>query len=216
MPTGDTRIPRIDADPGRLADRVRALVGDDGERVIIGVCGAPGSGKSTLAAAIVADLGDDAVVIPMDGFHLAQEELVRLGRAERKGAIDTFDAAGYLALLRRIAAREPDVYAPRFDRTVEQAIAGAIPVPREIRYVITEGNYLLDDSTPFRVARALMRQVWFLDPSDDVRVPRLIERHIAGGRSRPEAEEWVARSDEANARRIKADRFRADAIVAFR
>ena len=76
-----------------------------GERAILGLVGAPGGGKSTLAAALVAELGDAAVLVPMDGFHLAQTELVRLGTRDRMGAPDTFDAAGYVALLRRLRAR---------------------------------------------------------------------------------------------------------------
>src|SRR5262245_1678528 len=108
-----------------LVARAAGLV-SGGARRLLGVCGAPGAGKSTLAGALATALGRRAVVAPMDGFHLAQAELDRLGRADRKGAPDTFDAAGYVALLRRLrTATEPVVYAPRFHREIEEPIAGA-------------------------------------------------------------------------------------------
>ena len=77
-------------------ERAKALAAQ-GTRKILGIAGPPGGGKSTVARAVVADLGDQARLIPMDGFHLAQAELVRLGRRDRMGAPDTFDAAGYAA-----------------------------------------------------------------------------------------------------------------------
>jgi pantothenate kinase len=206
----DSRAPRIAWDVDALADRVRAM---PGQRVILGLCGTPGAGKSTLAGALAAALG--AVVVPMDGFHLAQAELERLGRADRKGAPDTFDAAGYRSMIVRLAERRDDVvYAPRFDREIEDSVAGAIAVPRGIRYVITEGNYLLRNEPDWRAAHAAMSAVWYLDIDPAVRRERLIARHVAFGRSPSAAREWVLRSDEANAREIERDAMRADAIVA--
>ena len=64
------------------------------ERRILGIVGPPGAGKSTLAATLLAAHGAAVQVVPMDGFHLANSELERLGRHQRKGAPDTFDAAG--------------------------------------------------------------------------------------------------------------------------
>src|SRR4051812_9561838 len=129
-------------DDAALIARARALAARGGRR-ILGIAGPPGGGKSTVARAVVAALGDAARLVPMDGFHLAQAELVRLGRRDRMGAPDTFDAAGYAALLRRLRSGEPVVYAPEFRREIEEPIAGAIAVPREIPLVVTEGNYLL-------------------------------------------------------------------------
>ena len=113
-------------------------------RAVLGIAGPPGGGKSTLAAMVVAELGDRAALVPMDGFHLAQPELVRLGRRDRMGAPDTFDAAGYAALLARLRAQDDEVvYAPEFRREIEEPIAGAIAVPPDVPLVVTEGNYLL-------------------------------------------------------------------------
>src|SRR3954462_10681560 len=130
------------AETGALIARGRGLAGR-GSRAILGIAGAPGGGKSTLAAAIVAALGEDAVLVPMDGFHLAQAELVRQGIRDRMGAPHTFDPRGYAALLQRLRGAEETVYAPAFRREIEEPIAGAVAVPPDVPLVVTEGNYLL-------------------------------------------------------------------------
>ncbi len=193
----------------------RALAAD-GRRRLLGVVGPPGAGKSTVTAQVAGALGADrCVVVPMDGFHLAQAELERLGRADRKGAPDTFDAAGYVALLRRLRTAAPDevVWAPTFRREIEEPIAGAIAVPGDVALVVTEGNYLLDAEGAWAEVRGLLDEVWYVDVDDGVRVPRLVARHVAHGRSPDDATAWVMRSDEANAARVKSTRHRADRVV---
>ncbi|MDX6213286.1 MAG: hypothetical protein QOF82_2373, partial [Frankiales bacterium] len=141
------------------------LLAAPGGRAILGIAGAPGAGKSTLAEALVAALGEQAVLVGLDGFHLANAELVRLDRLQRKGSPDTFDAAGYVSLLRRLRARdEPVVYAPRFDRSLEESIGSAVPVPAEVPLVVTEGNYLLVDDGGWAPVRGLLDACWYVDP----------------------------------------------------
>lgn len=196
--------------------RAQALLAT-GERRLLGIVGPPGSGKSTLAQALCSVLPPgQAVVVPMDGFHLANSELERLQRRHRKGAPDTFDAAGYAALLERL--RRPRagevVYAPEYRREHEEAIAGAIAVTAETPLVITEGNYLLLDEGAWSGVKALLDEVWYVDVPDPTRRERLAARHQRHGRAREAALAWVRDTDEPNARLIERTRSRADWIVA--
>ncbi len=187
-------------------------------RLVLGLVGAPGAGKSTLAEALCQALGDQAALLPMDGFHLANAELARLGRAQRKGAPDTFDAAGYAALLARIRApeamtSEDIVYAPAFHRDIEEALAGEIPIAPAVRIVITEGNYLLLDDPAWDGIARLLDQAWYVEAEDEtLRQERLLARHIEFGRAPDQAKAWITSTDDPNARRIEATRKKAHKV----
>ncbi|MFB9375341.1 nucleoside/nucleotide kinase family protein [Kineococcus gynurae] len=203
----------VSTDVEELVDLARSLI-VPGERRILGITGAPGSGKSRFAELLATVLGRDAVFVPLDGFHLADPELHRLGRHPRKGAPDTFDAAGYVALLQRLRDRTDEVvYAPLFDRGLEAAIAGSIAVPAEVPLVVTEGNYLLVEAPVWERVPALLDTCWFVDPGEATRMERLIARHVRFGRSPEEAHERSWGSDQSNAEVINATRPRADRIV---
>lgn len=195
-----------------LAARVAALSATTERRVLIGIAGPPGSGKSALAEAVTARLGGFPTVahVPMDGFHLADVELERLGRADRKGAPDTFDLAGYAALLARIAAGEA-VWAPAFERLLEQPIAQAVPVPADARIVISEGNYLL--LPQWQAVRRHFDEVWYCRLDEHVRLARLVARHVQFGKTPDEAQRWVHRSDQRNAQLVAATEPDADLVV---
>ncbi|MEO3937652.1 nucleoside/nucleotide kinase family protein [Dermatophilaceae bacterium Soc4.6] len=223
VPTPPTS-PLAEAVLAPLLDRAAELVDDaQGQRpVVLGVTGSPGAGKTTLAEALVAALvaGGPArpplVVshLPMDGFHLADVQLARLGLADRKGAPETFDVDGYLAVLQRVrsGAGRP-VYAPGFERDLEQPIAAAVVVEPSVRLVVTEGNYLLLDDPAWRAVRGAMDQVWYVDLDEDERLRRLVERHVAFGKEADEARAWALGPDQANARRVVATRDAADLVV---
>ena len=195
-------------------ERGRALAGAGGRR-LLGIAGVPGAGKSRLAEELARSLGPAAVYVPMDGFHLANEELVRLGRRDRKGAPDTFDCSGYVALLRRLRApdAEPCVYAPRFRREIEEPIAGAIPVLPEVPLVITEGNYLLVQGDGWGAVRALLDEVWYVEVAEELRIERLVARHHAFGKPADQARRWALGSDQRNAELVRPTRARADLVV---
>jgi pantothenate kinase len=194
-------------------ERARALA-SRGRRTLRGITGPPGGGKSTLASAVAEALGDRAVLVGMDGFHLSQAELVRLGRRDRMGALDTFDGAGYVALLRRLRdASEEVVYAPEFRRSIEEPIAGAVAVTRDVPLVITEGNYLLVDSGPWAEVRGLLDEAWYVVQDEETRLRLLIARHVEFGKEPDFAREWVMRSDQRNAELIETTRARADALI---
>ena len=191
--------------------RIDTLLADD-RRHLLGLVGPPGGGKSTLAQALRDALPGRAVIVPMDGFHLANSELARLGRAGRKGAPDTFDSAGYVALLRRLRSQPPGevIYAPEYRREIEEGVAGAIAVDPQTPLVITEGNYLLLEDGHWALVREQLDEVWFVNTDDRLRRERLVQRHMRFGRSAQAALEWVDRTDEPNARLITASRHRAD------
>jgi len=206
MPPADPSFPELVA-------RARALA-RPGERRILGIAGAPGAGKSTLAGRLAAALGPAAAItVPMDGFHLAQRELERLGLADRKGAPETFDGAGYVALLRRLRERRDEVvYAPEFRREVEEPIAGAIPVPAGVPLVITEGNYLLLDGVPWAQVGPLLDERWFVDPGEDARLAWLTARHVLHGKAAEAAHRWARGPDQTNAALVARTRGRADLV----
>ena len=193
------------------ASRLDALL-DRGHRVVLGITGPPGAGKTAMAS-LVASTFDDAVRLPMDGFHLADVELARLGRLDRKGAIDTFDVYGYLALLQRVRSSTEIVYAPAFNREIEQPVAGSIPVVPDARLIVTEGNYLLDDDEPWPEVRRTLDEVWFIDVAPDERRRRLTARHIEFGKSPEQAQAWVRDVDDRNAERIERVRHKADLVI---
>jgi pantothenate kinase len=195
-----------------LARRATGLCA--GGRAVLGIAGPPGAGKSTLAARLVAAVGPAAAWVPMDGFHLADAALDRLGLRGRKGAIETFDGWGYLALLRRLVAEtDHAVYAPGFERDLEQPLAGALAVDPGVRLVVTEGNYLLADAAPWPLVRTALAEVWYVRADDAVRRRRLVARHVEFGKDPAAAESWVTAVDDPNARLVAAGLSRADLVV---
>lgn len=185
-----------------------------GRRSILGITGAPGAGKSALAQALTEALGDDAALVTMDGFHLANPVLESLGLRSRKGAPDTFDVSGYVALLRRLRDQDDEVvYAPVFDRALDAAIGSATPVRRTTPLIITEGNYLLLREDGWNPVAGLLDTSWFVAPSEDLRQEWLIRRHESYGLSAERARDWALGTDQSNADLVETTRGSADLVV---
>jgi pantothenate kinase len=187
------------------------------ERVLIGIIGKPGAGKSTLSKFLLAKLPKELVtVVPMDGYHLSNKVLKDLKRADRKGAPDTFDVAGFISLVKRIRSEQTqNIYYPIFDRAIEESIAAQGVVTSATKVVIIEGNYLLHDDGGWEVCNDLLDESWMVDVDEDKRISRLISRHIAYGKEPEAAKAWAKGTDEVNAKLIERGRNRADFVVAI-
>jgi pantothenate kinase len=200
-----------------LTDIDDALARADGERIVVGVIGPPGAGKSTSARAIVdhyrATRGPDFVgSLPMDGFHLSNTVLTQLDRLARKGAPDTFDVDGYVALLTRAIHAGADVYAPNFDHGTGEPISASLILPASESLIVTEGNYLALDGS-WAPVRELVTRLYYVDAPTAVRRDRLVRRHIEAGKSPSAARAWVDTVDEPNAALVATTRPLADQVM---
>jgi pantothenate kinase len=200
-------------------DAVAAARSVAGRRIVLGLAGPPGAGKSTLAEFIVgyarSAMGESwAACFPMDGYHLSNAQLDRLGLRDRKGAPCTFDVGGYLAMLSRIAADSgDDCYVPEFDRCLDEPVAARLLVPAAARLIVTEGNYLALDAPRWREARRFIDHLWYVDAPDPVREERLVARQLACGKPEAAARAWVERSDRSNGELVKPTRGGTDRTI---
>ena len=211
MSTSPTQITSID----EVVDRAKSLMTSmSGERKIVGLIGKPGAGKSTLSAQLIEKLGDQAAILNMDGYHFSNLALRELGRADRKGAPDTFDALGFTEILKRVKHEvDQNIYFPVFDRSIEESIAAQGVITPEIKLVITEGNYLLHNDNNWGGVKKFLDESWFIEVDDQIRIERLVNRHHKFGKSKADAHSWATGSDENNAQVVARTRELADVII---
>lgn len=182
-------------------------------RIIVGIVGPPAAGKSTIAAKLVQLLGPSSIPIGMDGFHLPQATLVRLGRRERMGAPDTFAVDDFVDVLTRIRRGGSEVSVPGFDRTIEEPVPHASTVTAAGRTILVEGNYLLAEFGGWERVAPLLDLSFFVRVENDIRMQRLVARHIEFGKTPDAAAAWAAGPDADNARLIGATADRADHVI---
>ena len=140
----------------------------------------------------------------MDAFHIGHRVLVRRGQTDIKGAPETFDALGYIHLLHRIRAETSTIYAPEFDRDIEDSLAAVVEIGPEVRLVVTEGLYLVLNTPPWDGVRSLLDEAWFVHLADDERQRRMLGRHQRHGHDPEDAWRRTFGNDERNARLVNA------------
>ncbi len=196
-------------------NRAKELAADSDKRIIIGIIGKPGAGKSTLSSHLMKNLPKETTaLVPMDGYHLSNLQLKKLGRADRKGAPDTFDATGFVNLLKRISTdTSNDIYFPIFHREIEESIAAEGVVTKETKFVITEGNYLLHNQDGWQEVAPVLTESWYVQVDDKLRLERLVNRHIKYGKEPKFAHDWAHGTDERNAQLVEGTKPRSSVIV---
>ena len=199
-----------------LLTEIKEALESNGKRTLIGIVGKPGAGKSTVVEAIK-ERFDQALVsiIPMDGYHLSDEELIAQGKRDRKGAPDTFDSNAFVELLRRVKSEDGEITFPIFHRELEASIPDEGTVPLTAKVIITEGNYLLSQEHGFENVRKLLDKVYYIDINDEKRLERLIARHMRYGKTPDAAQDWAMGSDEANARYIETTKHLASDFLSL-
>ena len=198
-----------------LFEQIQSLLQGPNPRSIIGIVGKPGAGKSTVVSEIEKRFDPNQIsVIPMDGYHLSNEELISLNRRDRKGAPDTFDTQSFISLITKVKnSPELEHRFPIFHREIEASKADEGVVESGVKVIVVEGNYLFSEEHNWEGVFPLLDHTWFIEISDEVRIERLIARHIRYGKTPEDAEKWSRGSDEANARFIELTAHRAANII---
>lgn len=191
-------------------------------RFLLGIAGPPGSGKSTLAELACRIWNDEindttsgaATIVPMDGYHRSNDELLQMGLLHLKGIPATFDPQSFINKLKEIQSQPREThYCPRFDRSIEASIADDIAVTPEHKVAIVEGNYLLLNEAPWDELSNIFNSIWYIDASESVLLPRLLRRHQAAGKDFDKAREKVESTDLPNARLVERTKTRAHKIL---
>lgn len=195
--------------------RILDLESKSKTRVVIGITGKPGSGKSTVTSKLKETIpGERTVILSQDGYHLSNLQLESLGRSNFKGAPDTFDSEGFSKILFRVKSElKNNIYFPIFHREIEESISAEGLITEKTNVVLVEGNYLLFETHGWGEVAKHLDEIWYLQVDDDLRLSRLVARHIEFGKNPQVAVAWAHGSDEANARLIEKARDKANAFL---
>lgn len=185
-------------------------------RLLVGVAGVPGSGKTSVAARACTLLGDNTAVVGMDGYHYPRAVLDTFKDGEfahaRRGAPFTFDAVGFVSLLRRLRSGDA-VRVPTFDHAAKDPAPGEM-LDTGVDTIIVEGNYLLLNDGAWKEVKGILDEVSFLDVDVEQAMCRVEDRHVREmGVDRGEARQRVDGNDRLNAMQIIKSRERADFCI---
>ncbi len=186
----------------------------DGRRLVVALAGPPTAGKSTLAEAIVRQLDGRAIALGLDAFHFDDAVLEARGDRARKGAPHTYDVGGYAALLDRLRTPTAEPIAlPVFDRTLELTRAAAEICEPQHRIIITEGNWLLLDESPWDQLAPRFDLTAFVSTDLATVERRIRERWQRLGFDGGEANHRAEQNDLPNARLALASSRPADITI---
>jgi len=175
------------------------------KRVLIAISGPPGAGKSTLAEAVCHQLnnsGLSAKIIPMDGFHLDNTKLDEIGLRDKKGAPDTFDAEGFVNLVKKLKDNERSVSIPHFNRETDNVAPNQDQVTTEDHILIIEGNYLLLKTEPWSQLKNYFDLTVSINPGIETLRQRLVQRWLDNGHTQEQAEQRALSNDIPNAQTV--------------
>ena len=184
------------------------------DQVFIGIAGTPGSGKSYLAEQVRDRINErnpngdkdsqEAVVIPMDGYHLSRAQLKELADKKtvftsdqftddgsitskilsydelmaRRGSAFTFCPSSFIKDLRKVKDAGEGSF-PVYDRSKHDPVPNGVSVKKANKVVLVEGLYLLAlDDPEWEGLDELWDDKWFVDVSMEETKRRLINRHL--------------------------------------
>jgi len=212
-----------------LCQAIRQVGHRAGRRILVGVGGPGASGKSVLALLLIELLNRwpdaaarRAALCTLDGFHFPNSYLDshfttdaagrRVPLRAVKGSPDSFDAASFVAALRRLRS-EPAVSLPRYDRRLHDPVPDGHPVGPEDGIVLVEGNYLLLDRDHWADVAGLLDLCLFISLPMEAAREAMVPRFVRGGRPAEEARRRYDAVDRANYEVIVSTMPRADLVI---
>lgn len=189
-----------------LLDRWELLAKEKKHRIFVFLAAPPGCGKTTLSLFLESLSQDRAYpiqAIGMDGFHypnayLDHHTMIEEGKEyllrERKGSCDTFDKERLKEKIRE--GKNSDNLWPIYSRAIHDVVEDQIQLQKPI--ILLEGNYLLLNGKGWEDLIKECDDCVFLFAKEELLKHRLVERKMAGGMKREDAERFYEQSDQKN------------------
>jgi pantothenate kinase len=176
-------------------------------RRIVAIAGPSGSGKTFLTmliSDIVAHNTSDVSLVPVtiDAFHFTRKELAstfvdQTNLLHVKGRYDTYDITHLENVLERFQGGE-NIKIPTYDRVSHDPLPDTLQVSQKNALLIVEGLWVASDKFGWERIQSYFDKVYFLESSESDARMRTIERHVRGGRSMSNAEQFYDTNDAKN------------------